>query len=73
LDTQIECPKLAQLKEYTNRNHLQEDQQEVPSLEGKMMSGMTWRRWSLWSGLNKSRTVSNGRILFRRPRLYQSC
>ena len=37
------------------------------------MSGMIWRRWSLWSGQNKYRTVVNGRILSRRPRLYQSC
>jgi hypothetical protein len=41
LGTQIESPKLAQLKEYTNRNHSQEDQHEGPNLDGKMMPGMT--------------------------------
>ena len=73
LDTQIECPKLAQWKEYANGNHSQEDQLESPSLDGKMISGMMWRRWSLRSGQNKYRTALNGRILLRRPRLYQSC
>ena len=34
-------------------NHSQEDQQEGPSLDGKMMSGMIWRRWSLWSELEQ--------------------
>jgi len=34
---------------------------------------MIWRRWSLWSGQNKYRTVLNGRILLRGPRFYQSC
>ena len=34
---------------------------------------MIWRRWSLWSGQNKYRTTLNGRLLLRRPRLYQSC
>ena len=34
---------------------------------------MIWRRRSLWSGQNKYRTALNGRILSRRPRLYQSC
>jgi len=53
--------------------HSQEDQLEGPSLDGKMMSGMIWRRWRLWSGQNKCRTTLNGRILSRRPRLYQNC
>ena len=48
--------------EYTNGNHSQEDQQEGPSLDGKIMSGMIWRRWSLWSGHNKYRTAPNGRL-----------
>jgi len=30
LDTQIESPKLAQWKEYTNGNHSQEDQKDDP-------------------------------------------
>jgi len=34
---------------------------------------MFWRRWSLWSGQNKYRTVVNGRILSRSPRVYRSC
>ena len=45
--TQIEYPKLAQLKEYTNENHSQEDQQEGQTLDRKMMSGITGRRWNL--------------------------
>jgi len=44
LDTRIECLKLAELKEYTNGNHSQEDQQEGPSLYRKMMSGMIWKK-----------------------------
>jgi len=57
----------------TNGNHSQIDQQEVPSPDEKIMSGMAWRKWSLWSGQNKSRTVLNGRVLLRRPRIDQSC
>ena len=44
-----------------------------PSLDGMMISGMIWRRQSLWSGQNKYRNVLNGRILSGRPRLYKSC
>ena len=63
----------ARARTHTNRNQSQEDQQEGPSLDGKTMSGIIWKRWSLWSDLNKSKTVSDGRILLRRTRLYQSC
>ena len=74
LDTQLECPKPALWKEYTNGNYSQEDQLEGSSLDGMMkMSGMIWRRWSMWSGQNKYRTALNGRILSRRPRHFQSC
>jgi len=37
------------------------------------MSGMIWRRWSLWSGRNKYRTTLNGSLLSRRPRPSQNC
>ena len=66
-------PETGRVKIYTNGNHSQVRQQEGTSPTGKMMSRMTWRRWSLWGGQNKSRTALNGSILSRRQRLDQSC
>ena len=37
LDTQIECLKLSQWKEYTYGNRSQEDQLGSPSVDGKVM------------------------------------
>ena len=54
-------------------NHWQEGHLKGPSLDGKMMSGKIWRKWSLWSGWNKYSAARNGKILSRKPRLYQSC
>jgi hypothetical protein len=50
-----------------------DNQQEDPSPDGKMMSGMTREGCNLLSGQNMSKIALNGRLLLRKPRLYQSC